>query len=537
MKFSSIVLSSFLVSNVRSFRSIQRISHAGRNVDNISSLKSTRCTHGGFIMQLGALRDFGRNEQKDRVNVPLRLDIIHHFSRTCSTRHFQSSVNNNEHREQLSMENLYEEWSLKDDQFLHDNRAKSIITLASTLGRGLRGVESRLEKLRDMNSPAYQRLFVDQAKVRKAKDEQNTDDNEIKTEKLVPALEILNRIQWDASLPSKDFSIMHYDRVDGVIMETSVLAPNDAISGRATRFVDALPEHRIVAIKYKERIVWDRMNRSNLFLNNGESSDGIRSVIANYAIWKQENDAAAALELQRKAEVGIRMQKFLGISGNKKLQTLLQVLVSTISSDPKRSRKIEVERFVEEALDIFRSSRNDPDASSMPEEIPISDYFALDAISELISLVPLPDVRDMVFTELNIQMKETVEKKAVEKRMMPELNENDIVESFVRGSGPGGQKVNKTSNRVVLLHKPTGLQVECQDTRSLPQNRKIARKRLLEKLDDFMNGSQSKSNMKSKEASVKKIKAKAKAKARLRQKQEGKVEDSKNNSEDENFSE
>jgi protein subunit release factor A len=64
----------------------------------------------------------------------------------------------------------------------------------------------------------------------------------------------------------------------------------------------------------------------------------------------------------------------------------------------------------------------------------------------------------------------------------------------------GGQKINKTSNRVILVHIPTQLRVECQDTRSLQQNRKIARKRLQLKLDDYINGDASRSNQK---ASVK----------------------------------
>ena len=57
------------------------------------------------------------------------------------------------------------------------------------------------------------------------------------------------------------------------------------------------------------------------------------------------------------------------------------------------------------------------------------------------------------------------------------------VMSFVRsGSGPGGQSINKTENNVQLLHKPTGIRVACQETRSLSQNRKIARKWLLERV-------------------------------------------------------
>lgn len=72
------------------------------------------------------------------------------------------------------------------------------------------------------------------------------------------------------------------------------------------------------------------------------------------------------------------------------------------------------------------------------------------------------------------------------------LKEEDLEESFVKGSGNGGQKINKTSNRVVLVHIPTGVKVSCQDARDLSTNRKIARKLLVEKLDVFFNGKDSK---------------------------------------------
>lgn len=39
---------------------------------------------------------------------------------------------------------------------------------------------------------------------------------------------------------------------------------------------------------------------------------------------------------------------------------------------------------------------------------------------------------------------------------IPDITDVDIEESFVKGSGPGGQKINKTSSCVVLKHKPTG---------------------------------------------------------------------------------
>lgn len=43
---------------------------------------------------------------------------------------------------------------------------------------------------------------------------------------------------------------------------------------------------------------------------------------------------------------------------------------------------------------------------------------------------------------------------------LPVLNEDDLVEQFVRGSGPGGQATNKTSNCVVLKHIPSGIVVK-----------------------------------------------------------------------------
>src|SRR6476660_4046365 len=62
------------------------------------------------------------------------------------------------------------------------------------------------------------------------------------------------------------------------------------------------------------------------------------------------------------------------------------------------------------------------------------------------------------------------------------VKEADIEESFVRSGGHGGQNVNKTSTCVVLLHRPTGLQVKCQTTRQQGLNRLVARRILLDKL-------------------------------------------------------
>ncbi len=63
------------------------------------------------------------------------------------------------------------------------------------------------------------------------------------------------------------------------------------------------------------------------------------------------------------------------------------------------------------------------------------------------------------------------------------LFESDIEESFVRSGGAGGQHVNKTSSCVQLFHRPTGLQVKCQDERSQAMNRFLARRRLADLIE------------------------------------------------------
>jgi len=68
------------------------------------------------------------------------------------------------------------------------------------------------------------------------------------------------------------------------------------------------------------------------------------------------------------------------------------------------------------------------------------------------------------------------------------VQENEIEETFVRSGGHGGQNVNKTSTCVMLLHRPTGLQVKCQETRQQGLNRFIARRLLLDKIEQRRTG-------------------------------------------------
>ena len=68
------------------------------------------------------------------------------------------------------------------------------------------------------------------------------------------------------------------------------------------------------------------------------------------------------------------------------------------------------------------------------------------------------------------------------------VNEAEIEETFVRSGGAGGQKVNKSSSCVMLLHRPTGLRVKSQTTRHQAMNRFLARRLLLDKIERMRKG-------------------------------------------------
>ena len=107
------------------------------------------------------------------------------------------------------------------------------------------------------------------------------------------------------------------------------------------------------------------------------------------------------------------------------------------------------------------------------------------------------------------------------RRVIPE---SEIEENFIKGSGPGGQKINKTSSAVQLKHLPTGIVVKCQDTRSRSINRKTARRLLQDRIEELELGEDSRTAVKAREKSRKKKEEREKALAEMKVKENKNIE-------------
>jgi protein subunit release factor B len=95
------------------------------------------------------------------------------------------------------------------------------------------------------------------------------------------------------------------------------------------------------------------------------------------------------------------------------------------------------------------------------------------------------------------------------------VRDEDLEEQFVHSGGKGGQNVNKVATCVVLVHRPTGTQVKCQEARTQGMNRYWARQRLAEKLETALLGAQSAREQESERIRRQKRRRSRKAKVRM----------------------
>jgi len=493
--------------------------------------------------------------QNRRVNFDVSNDFIYHpMSQSniirstailgrYATRLASSGSNSNQIDGLLEMENIYMEWTLEDDEFLYRHMNEEIPKVASKLGRGLRGVESRIAKLKDVNSSAYRRLFVEhKSTVHLEIDNDDNYDNDGKTRKLSPAHEVMRRIKWDDLLNPDDFSVEYFDRMQETILSVAFGAKNDSVKGKEEMFVFAIPEHRITSIKYKERVVWDKKRRIDcVFGSMNGNGETIYKVLENYDEWKRRQDELEAYNKQRQRELVAEMKRILGehlFMALKQISSELQSMakIGTVTS-------LDIQNYVRDAMALSRKARTlvVEESIETSNDIPQNDIEALHFLSSIVALLPDDDLRESILLQIynQLQSMEPSTKGASTQRgqffsTLADLNEDELIESFVRGSGAGGQKINKTANKVLLIHEPTQLRVECQDTRSLQQNRKIARKRLKLKLDEYLNGSDSVTQKKIAQKINKKQKVKAKNKARLRKKKDALEQENGSDTEDDN---
>lgn len=70
-------------------------------------------------------------------------------------------------------------------------------------------------------------------------------------------------------------------------------------------------------------------------------------------------------------------------------------------------------------------------------------------------------------------------------RMAP-IDPAQVEIKFSKSGGPGGQNINKRETRVSLLHKPTQIRVNNDQTRSQLDNRALAEEQLRERLQDHL---------------------------------------------------
>jgi uncharacterized protein (UPF0248 family) len=370
------------------------------------------------------------------IHSSLAFSRMHNTLRPTAFRFMARHVSN-EMDNELTMDNIYREWTVQDDETLYTNRHLSTVKLASLLGRGLHGVESRMKKLSDVNSAAYSRLFGATAP--------QDDDPE---KKLTPVKEVLRRIQWDTTLDANLFAIVHYDRMDDMLCETPFNATNDSISGKERQFAFALPEHRIQSVKYRERVVWDKEMRMDcVFGSMNGKGETIDRVVETYVEWERKKEETEARNRRRYLEMVNEITALLGEERVSEMKRMTAILLEReVDLVSVRDYIKAVMRLYYEASSDFDAAEDQEDSAddqSVDEESKKSDQTPiihfLYVFSELVVVLPNENWREAILAEVEtiVKSKEGVSKPVNSESTgrLPELKEEDLEEKFVRGSG------------------------------------------------------------------------------------------------------
>lgn len=105
---------------------------------------------------------------------------------------------------------------------------------------------------------------------------------------------------------------------------------------------------------------------------------------------------------------------------------------------------------------------------------------------------------------------------ALEKKMaVLGIQKQEIREKFIKASGRGGQKVNKSSSAVFLSHLPTGISVKVGKSRSQNLNRFLALRSLVEKIEALKTGTQNTADRKIARLKKQKLRRKRKSLKKL----------------------
>eukprot|EP00934_Nitzschia_sp_Nitz4_P001532 Nitzschia sp. Nitz4//scaffold195_size40117//14151//16704//NITZ4_007575-RA/size40117-processed-gene-0.45-mRNA-1//-1//CDS//3329540362//1532//frame0 len=201
------------------------------------------------------------------------------------------------------------------------------------------------------------------------------------------------------------------------------------------------------SLKKEVKLVWGRHDGTmDRFMFGAQP--GILRVMESYQSWKEDMNQNLERTRERQRLLAVQIKELLGDDEYKTLQQMTSALLEPEGDDDSDSdSESPLVTFVQDAVTLIRPKLTQID-------------------------IP-PDVRETILLEIADGMENMHANRMTATKVNIESLKDDLKETFVRGSGRGGQNISKTSNRVMLVHISTNLRVECQDTRSIQQTARL----------------------------------------------------------------